>query len=114
MSHVISLTTAIDMTTRYRQNRISVIDPNQPNTAILCICETFDKAEVMDMLSQSGCESLRIYYGMDDKLNVHAILVGADENGADMLPNTEPAGVILEDGQRCPPYCPPPSDLNDQ
>jgi len=45
--------------------------------------------------------------------------VGVDAEGKDMLPAIESTGeagdddpVIVEDGIRCPPICPPPSPLN--
>lgn len=109
-NHRISLSAAIDLTKRYRNNR----------PATLPICETFEADTIISLLSESGCKYLRIYYGMDSNNDVHAILVGADEQNTDLLPATdsesdlEAAGEnqILEDGYRCPRNCPPPSKLN--
>lgn len=107
--HAISLQTAIDMTTLYRANR----------PAAFPICETFEKASVIALLSQTDARYLRIYYGMKPSGEVDAILVAADENEADILPTesskaTEVSNetLILEDGFRCPQYCPPSSPLN--
>ena len=107
-NHEISLQTAIDMTTRYRANRPS----NFP------ICETFEKEAIQRLLDTPGCVSFRIYYGMKADDQVDAILVAADAEGKDMLPNlTTDASdtddpVILEDGYRCPDLCPPDSPIN--
>jgi hypothetical protein len=104
----ISLDEAIDLTTRYRANR----PLNFP------VCETFDVSAVNDLLSVSGCKFLRIYYGMKENLEAIAVLVAADETGQDILPSTENDAttgdnpLILEDGIRCPPDCPPASPLN--
>jgi hypothetical protein len=52
---------------------------------------------------------VRIYYGMDETLSVHAILVGVDQNGNDILPiaatGDEEEGIIVEEGRICPPHC---------
>lgn len=108
-NHEISLQSAIDMTTLYRAHRPT----NFP------ICETFDKAAIDKLLAEDGCASLRVYYGMDEEMLVHAILVAADAEGADILPAVSSANasgdedpVILEDALRCPQDCPPPSPLN--
>jgi hypothetical protein len=116
MTHEIPLEKAIEMTKRYRENRGSILAPGH-KPAMLAICETFNKASVLALLNEGTCEQLRIYYGMDDQLNIHAILVGADAEGNDLLPAADKAvaeepPVILEDAQRCPSYCPPPSSLN--
>lgn len=109
-NHRISLGTAIDLTRRYRDNR-----PEH-----LPICETFESEAILSLLSETGCSYLRIYYGMDENKDVHAILVGADEQNADLLPAAEgetnqevvEGNEILEDGYRCPRNCPPTSKLN--
>ncbi len=110
INHRISLSAAVDLTTRYRANR----PDNFP------VCETFESDAITTLLSETGCKYLRIYYGMDESSEVHAILVGADEQNADLLPaSDEETGLeeatgsdILEDGYRCPRNCPPPSKLN--
>lgn len=117
--HSISLELAIEMTTRFRNEKDNILLDQYRESDILPICETYDKDAVMKLLLQPSCESFRIYYGMDADLKLHAILVGADANGADILTGlTEPSlsdeepGVLLEDGARCPHDCPPESPLN--
>lgn len=107
--HQITLQQAIDMTTRYRANQPA----NMP------VCETFDIAAINQLAAVTGCAYLRIYYGMKADNSIDAILVAADANGEDILPSqtdssVQDAGdpVILEDGFRCPPDCPPKSPLN--
>lgn len=114
MSHI-ALTTAEDMTALYRQEKENILDSNYRDKATLAICETFDIAEVQSVVNQTGCEKLRIYYGMDTNYKVHAILIGVDENDDDIMPgNTLPLGItnILEEAVRCPSQCPPTSSLN--
>jgi len=95
------------MTTRYRANR----PENFP------ICETVDVGTINKLTSAEGCAFFRIYYGMDESMDVHAIMVAVDADGEDLLPPLEEADsstgyTIVEDTIRCPPVCPPPSPLN--
>jgi len=117
MSQFISITEAIDMTTLYRANRELILTQSAKNKQILPTCESFSLAVVNQVLTQAGCQGLRVYYGMDPSLKLHAILVGYDSQDRDMLPplNTEAedsGGPIVERGTRCPDICPPPSPLN--
>lgn len=123
LSHAITLDQAIGMTKRYRDHRNEILKPEYANKDILAICETFNKLPVQKLLDQPGCAGMRIYYGMSEDLLCHAILVGVDATGADMLPPTagtngflgdddDDEGDILEDSLRCPTLCPPDSPLN--
>ena len=55
---------------------------------------------------------------MDEQLRIHAIIVGVNEKNEDMIASlTSGTDVmtgeeIIEEGNRCPPFCPPPSILN--
>jgi hypothetical protein len=117
----IAFSDAIEMTKRFRNNREEILDIDERGKDILALNETFDKADIEQLMQQQDCTGFRIYYGMDTNLKVHAILVGVDNNGADILPeavyNGQPgtvtnSGELLEDAIRCPPACPPASPLN--
>lgn len=97
MDHFISLGQAIRMTGLYRLS----IPEGMP------VSETFQLTSINALLSQPGFTALRIYYGKKTDGTIHAILAGVNEKGEDM---TE--GVLLEEGDRCPPICPPDSSLN--
>jgi hypothetical protein len=114
LNHSIPLPAAVEMTRRLRDNRNSILAEQYQRQDILAICETFDAAAIQAILTQDGCVSLRIYYGMDESLKIHAILVGADSSGKDILPPEASAdeGEIMEEGVRCPTMCPPASPLN--
>lgn len=121
--HSIPLPDAAAMTARYRENKTLILQPRYP-PEILAICETFNKDAILALTNNPLAVGIRIYYGMDENLLVHAILCGVDAQGADILPSTATSGVVrkaLDDGDddgieedaiRCPPTCPPPSDLN--
>ena len=117
MSQFISLQDAINMTTLYRAERENILAEEYREQNILSICETFDRDVFDIVLAQEGCKGLRVYYGMKENYQVHAIVVGVNENNEDMLPTTGmlPATEnfsIIEEARRCPDDCPPPSDLN--
>lgn len=108
--HFITLEAAVAMTTRFRNN--------QPDEAPLC--ETFSRKAIKRLIKVDGCERIRIYYGMKENNEMHAILVAADKDDNDLLPDSTNVlmdddgddPVIIEDSFRCPPHCPPESPLN--
>jgi hypothetical protein len=117
MNHFISLQEAIDMTSLYRQEQENILKPAYQNQNILARSEAFDRAAFDTLLAKNGCAGLRIYYGMDTSLKVHAIIVPIDENGNDILPSAnslteEGEDDIAERGIRCPDSCPVDSPLN--
>lgn len=117
MNHFISLQEAIDMTSLYRQESENILKPAYQNQNILARSEAFDRAAFDTLLAKNGCAGLRIYYGMDTSLKVHAIIVPIDENGNDILPSAnslteEGEDDIAERGIRCPDSCPQDSPLN--
>jgi hypothetical protein len=117
--HGIPLSTAAEMTALYRQNRNTILGENYKDMDLLAICETFTADAIKEILGQPDCVSFRIYFGMDEELKVHSILVGADSSGKDILPSASSQNIsetytdiIMEKGTRCPVDCPPASDLN--
>lgn len=112
MSDFISLTTAETMTGSYRTNRESILASTYQHQDILALNETFERTHIDALLAQQGCEKLRVYYGMNEDLQVHAIFVGVDNDDNDMLPGENNDYRIVELGNRCPSQCPPASSLN--
>lgn len=116
-SHFITLQQAIDMTTRYRDNKNNVISPDYAGKNIIALSDTFPREVFDKLLSKSGCSGIRIYYGMDTDLKVHPIVVAINANNEDILPDQSATSTldgedIGDDAMRCPPLCPPPSPLN--
>ena len=117
MSQYISLNDAIIMASRYRQERENILAEPFKNQDILPLSETMDREVIQTLIDKSGCAHLRIYYGMDEELKVHAIFVPVDSNNADILPvainySTTGGKDAGEYAVRCPPICPPGSPLN--
>ncbi len=117
-AHFISLGTAETMTGLYRAERENILNSNYQDQDILPLSETFNRNALDVLLSKTDCAAIRIYYGMDEALKVHAILVPVTEDNVDILPSNianpelEEEGDIVEIGQRCPDLCPPSSSMN--
>lgn len=119
-SHFISLDQAIAMTTTYRSNREAILAPAYQKQDILPLSETFNRQALDQLLATPGCAGLRIYYGMDEALKVHTVMVAVNDLNQDILPASAQTvsvanaddPVIVEEGQRCPPICPDDSPLN--
>ena len=108
--HFISLDRAIEMTTRYRENKEKILSEEFKNKDILPIAETFNKQAFTSFFTNPACTSIRIYYGMSDDLQTHAIVVGVNDKNEDILPGSSlltvpDPPVIVEDAYRCPPIC---------
>lgn len=116
-SHFIPLQKAVEMTTLYRQHNENILAPEYRKQNILPRSETFNRHAIEKLLAETNCAGIRIYYGMDASLKIHAILVAVNDSNEDILPaqsnQPQSAGtVILEEGQRCPDICPEKSPLN--
>jgi len=67
----------------------------------------FPKSQLMDLLSQPGCEGMRVYYGRHEDGRPALVLVGIDKTDNDMT------GGIVEDLHfPCPPLCGDGNALN--
>lgn len=112
-NNIITLQEAIDMTSFYRKCKDSILAEGVPPD-VLPICETFGIADFEALINQPGCEKVRIYFGMKDGKNISCVIVGVNGDNQDMISTTNPGytDIILDNGERCPMDCPPPSVLN--
>ncbi len=116
-AHFISLQNAVAMTENFRKNKDHILAPEFKNQNIVPFSETFNREAIERLLSEGNCAAIRIYYGMDEKMKLHAILVSVNDSNEDILPlegafSGAETPVIVEEGQRCPDFCPPKSPLN--
>ena len=109
-NHFIDLKRAIELTTIYRNNKGNMVTPDFSES--LHISETFDAAAIKAILDQPGCVKFRSYFGMDEEKKTCLIFVGVNANDEDMVEGVYANGLLVEEGERCPPICPPVSPLN--
>jgi len=116
--HSIGLDEAKKMTKKFREQKDNIMKEEHRGKHLIPFCESFDRAPFEQLLQREDCKGVRIYYGMKDTdQRVHAIIVGIDADGRDILPaegnvmdGLEP--IIIEDGKTCPDFCPTGSGLN--
>jgi len=117
-NHSITLDDAKKMTKKFRNDKDKIVKDEYKGKHLLPNCESFDRSAFDALLQREDCRGVRIYYGMkQDDQRIHAIIVGFDADGKDILPVEGIAmdgsdGHIIEEGLPCPEYCPPPSGLN--
>ncbi len=112
-SHYISLDQFLEMKAVYAANVITILAPEYQGKNILAIAELFNVEAVNAVAAVEGCAAIRVYYGMDAELKVHAMMVAVDRDSQDILPSggglifvRDGGPPIIEEGQRCPPFCP--------
>ena len=106
----------------YAQKKNSILNDSYQATDTLPTFEIFDRASLEQILALEGCVGIRMYYGMDEAMEVHLIAVGVDKDGKDILSTTYSAEKNKDDQpvlafssiQRCPPICPPPDPPPDE
>ena len=114
MANNISLERAIAMTGIFRAAREIVLAEEYQGRDVLPYCETFDKAAFERLINHPDCVKIRIYCGMNEDMQLRSIVVAVDENDKDIIPEMDPEEEnegIVEEGNPCPPVCPPESDL---
>lgn len=93
----IRLTDAVEWTTNYRNSV----------PAGSTLAHFYGKNKLMEILQQTDCVGIRIYFGIEPDGTESLVLVGANANGEDLY-----NGVIIDRAYRCPIYCPSKSPLN--
>jgi len=110
MKNLMLLSEGKSMVKTYLENKSKVLptDLTLPNT------ETYDSDAFIALLNQPDCVKVRLYYGMNEKLEICAIFVGVDTNGNEIT--IKGAGIansinaddeyVIEVSTKCPPSCP--------
>jgi hypothetical protein len=69
--------------------------------------EFFGFRKISELLSQGKAIGLRVYLGRDDKGDLRVMLcaVSPEEKNIAPIDGTTGPGMVLEMGDKCPPYC---------
>ncbi len=105
-NHIIDYTAATMLTAEYRKRNPGAVK------AGLFPVDVFKR-----LLGQAGVHGIRIYYGVAPDGSLTTVLVGVDQDGADMLPVGAPREggddpTLYEFSFPCPIYCGPGNGLN--
>lgn len=110
-NNLIDLSTAIQLTRNYRENKDKLVTPEF--TDAMCLAETFDASAIRAVLDQPGCVSFRAYYGMKENKEVCMVFVGVNDKNEDIIFLDDPEkNILVEQSQRCPPLCGKDTSLN--
>jgi hypothetical protein len=88
-NHDITLNEAAELTANYRNSHPRAIQG-----------EYFSKKAIKDILDQSNCVGIRIYFGEDKAHVPHFVITGVDSDENDLY-----TGLLAEKGWKCPPHC---------
>ena len=66
----------------------------------------FDRSTFERLLSDPGTVGVRVYYGVNDKDELHPIFVPVGKGGANLLVAKSGESTIEDYGNPCPPLCP--------
>lgn len=94
--HSISLATAAAWTKNYRDRNAGAIKGH-----------FYGKQAIKDILDQSTCVGIRIYYAIDEAGARQLVIVGVKANEDDLF-----NGLLAERGVPCPPFCGSGNPLN--
>lgn len=93
----ITLAEAVEWTTEYRNSV----------PAGSTLGHFYGKNKLMEILQQTDCVGIRIYFGTEPDGTESLVLVGATANEEDIYD-----GIIIDRSTRCPPNCGSKSPLN--
>jgi len=94
---IITLAEGAKMTANYRAT-ISAGDT---------LAHAVGKNRITSVLNQSGCVGIRFYYAINGTGAKQLVAVGVDANGDDIT-----QGLVLDELNNYPPYCPKSNVLN--
>jgi hypothetical protein len=100
----------------YEKKKNSILKDSYQATDTLPTFEIFDRASLEEILALEGCVGVRMYYVMDEKMEVQLVAVGIDEHGKDIQSafnsldktNVNDPVIAFSSVLKCPPDCEPP------
>ncbi len=120
MPNAISFNQARAMVRHYKRHHKAILQPVQKGKEILPLSEKFNGPAIDTLPAKPACAAIRIYYGMDTTLKVHALLVGVATDNKNILPvfavaksaGNNATAIIAPGGMRCPPVWPKDEGIN--
>jgi hypothetical protein len=115
-SRTVTLSNAKNQVTNFKTFKARNQDPNLQNLTYYN-SESFTKADLEAILSEKGCDGIRVYHAINDSGRSVMLIVGRQGNTNDLLPDTSAANALkadLSNGSNyiissevpCPQMCP--------
>jgi hypothetical protein len=110
MENLLPVTDAKVMVKTYLDNKSTVLKSEYLELNVLSNTITYGVDAFKNLVNNPKCAQIRMYFGMNEKLEITGIFVGVDPEGNEILiqSNTNLGGnteYTLDEGLRCPPTC---------
>jgi hypothetical protein len=110
MENLLPVTDAKFMVKTYLENKSTVLKQEYLENNILSNTITYGVGAFKRLLDNPNCTQIRMYYGMNEKLEITSIFVGVDQEGNEILIQNddnlvEVTEYTIDEGLRCPPTC---------
>jgi hypothetical protein len=109
----------IDLTLEQAKKKVQKFNCNRKKDDIKA--HYFSKALLRKLLEQDDAVGIRVYYGMNEKADLDALIVGVSKNGENIINqptrgDKDAAGSsgYYSSAQPCPRWCPTATDPSDQ
>lgn len=99
------------MVKTYLENKSTVLKPEYLELNVLSNTITYGVDAFKNLVNNPKCAQIRMYFGMNEKLEITGIFVGVDSEGNEILiedqsmNKLDSAGFTVDEGTRCPPTC---------
>lgn len=110
MGNLLPVTDAKFMVKTYLENKSTILKQEYLENNILSNTITYGVEAFKLLLNNPNCCQIRMYYGMNEKLEITCIFVGVDPEGNEILIQSddnllEVTEFTIDEGLRCPPTC---------
>jgi hypothetical protein len=110
MENLLPVTDAKAMVKTYLDNKSTVLKPEYLELNVLSNTITYGVDAFKNLVNNPKCTQIRMYFGMNEKLEITGIFVGVDPDGNEILIQNEAnlstgTDYTLDEGIRCPPTC---------
>jgi hypothetical protein len=110
MENLLPVADAKFMVKTYLENKSLVLKQEYLESNVLSNTITYGVEAFKRLVNNPNCCQIRMYYGMNEKLEITGIFVGVDPDGNEILIQSddnlvEVTEYTLDEGLRCPPTC---------
>ena len=110
MENLLPVTDAKTMVKTYLENKSTILKPEYVERNILSNTITYGVEAFRSLVNTPNCSNIRMYFGMNAKLEITGIFIGVDNEGNEIFIQNDASvngdtEYALDEGLRCPPTC---------